>query len=456
MTNKKATHQQVNSRNIALTILQRIFDDAAYTNVALDGYFRGHSDLSKQDRAFITRLVEGTVEHVITLDYIIDQFSKTKTKKMKKIILYILRLSVYQIKYMDKVPISAICNEAVKLAKKRKFHPLSGFVNGVLRNIVRGIDEVQYPSEEDPVTYLSIMYSFPTWLVELWLSNYPYEQVKAMCEHSNCIVDTSIRSNRLLTTPEALKKELQVEGITVKDGYILGDALHISQYDSLRTIDAFAEGKFTVQDESSMLVGHLARPEEGQLIVDVCAAPGGKTTHVAELLNQTGRVISRDIYPKKLELIEENVKRLHLKNVDIQAYNALEVDHELVEQADIVLADVPCSGLGIIRKKPDIRYNVSKEGIEELVKLQRRIITVVEQYVKPGGTLIYSTCTVNKAENIDNVNWFLEQYPYELVDISQELPEHISTDISGTLQLLPGAHHTDGFYIAKLKKRAKL
>lgn len=456
MTNQQQNTTQVNTRNIALTILQSIFEDQAYTNIAIDQYFNRQKQLSKQDRAFITRLVEGTVEHVMTIDYIINQFSKTKTRKMKKIILYILRLAVYQIKYMDKVPISAICNEAVKLTKKRKFHQLSGFVNGVLRNITRKLDDVVYPNEDkDPLQYLSIMYSFPIWLLELWLKHYPYEVVKNMCENSNKTVDTSIRCNTTIVTVDGLKKELEAEGITVEDGYILNYAFYIKHYDNIRVIDAFKEGKFSVQDESSMLVGHLANPEAGQLIIDVCAAPGGKSTHVAELMQQTGQVISRDLYPRKLDLIEQNVKRLHLKNVEIQAYNALEIDKSLVSKADIVLVDAPCSGLGIIRKKPDIRYNIHEEGIQQLVSLQKDILKVAQQYVKPEGILMYSTCTVNPEENIDNVKWFTNNYPFDLVTIQNELPEHLEEDEKGMIQLLPGLHHTDGFFIAKLKKRAK-
>ncbi len=208
MINQKQNTTQVNTRNIAITILQSIFQDKAYTNVAIDQYFNMHKQLSKQDRAFITRLVEGTVEHVMTIDYIINQFSKTKTRKMKKLILYILRLAVYQIKYMDKVPVSAICDEAVKLSKKRKFHQLSGFVNGVLRNIARKLDDVVYPNEDkDPIQYLSVMHSFPIWLIELWLKHYSYAVVKKMCENSNKTVDTSIRCHTTRGTANGVQRE---------------------------------------------------------------------------------------------------------------------------------------------------------------------------------------------------------------------------------------------------------
>lgn len=454
MTNiNNHTTDKVNTRNIVLTLLQNIFEDKAYTNIAIDKYFSHNKDLSKQDRAFITRMVEGCVEHVMTIDYIINQFSKTKTNKMKNIILYILRLSVYQINYMDKVPVSAICNEAVKLTKKRKFHNLSGFVNGVLRNITRNIETVEFPSEDmDPMRFLSIVYSFPIWIIELWLQHYDYKTVKQICINSNKTITTNIRCNLTKTNTEALKKQLEEDGVTVETGKLLDYALKISNYDSIRGLQSFREGKFSVQDESSMLVSHLANPNKDSLIIDVCAAPGGKTTHLAELMDYTGCIISRDIYPKKLKLIEENVKRLQLNNVKIQAYNALELDESLIQKADIVIADVPCSGLGIIRKKPDIRYNITKEDICDLVEIQRNILKVVCKYVKIGGILMYSTCTVNPEENMKNVNWFIGEYPFELVEINHALPHELSRETKGCVQLLPGFNDTDGFFIAKLKR----
>jgi 16S rRNA (cytosine967-C5)-methyltransferase len=445
---------KINARNVALEIITSIFNDKAYTNIAIDKYFKNHNNISKIDRGFITRIVEGTVEHVITIDYIIDKFSKTKTNKMKKIILYILRLSVYQIKYMDKVPVSAVCNEAVKLTKKRRLGNLSGFVNGVLRNIARNIETIEYPDEkQQPVKYLSIVYSFPIWIIELWLEHYDYDTVKRMCINSNKTAKTSIRCNLARTNPESLKKLLEDSDVVVEQGKFLDYALKISNYNNIRSLETFVNGDFTVQDESSMLVGHLAKPSENSLVIDVCAAPGGKTTHLAEIMNNTGTVISRDIYSKKLQLIEENVNRLQLSNVNIQEYNALEVDESLIEKGDVVIADVPCSGLGIIRKKPDIKYNIKREDIDSLINIQRDILKVVCKYVKPDGILMYSTCTVNPQENIRNVKWLIDNFPFELVEGEDTLLDTINTR-EGYIQLLPGFYDTDGFFIAKLRRKA--
>ncbi|MCT4544233.1 MAG: 16S rRNA (cytosine(967)-C(5))-methyltransferase RsmB [Vallitalea sp.] len=445
---------KVNTRNMVLNILHNIFVDKAYTNIAIDKYLNEHNYLSKKDRAFITRIVEGTVENQITIDYIINQFSKTKTSKMKNTILIILRLSVYQIKYMDKVPMSAICNEAVKLTKKRKFNNLSGFVNGVLRNIGRNVHLITFPDEKiNPIEFLSVTYSFPKWLIKMWLSQYDYETVKQICENSNKTIKTNIRCNLTKTNTLDLRKELEKNNIEVENSDIFEYAFKISNYDNIRSLQSFVEGKFSVQDESSMLVGHLASVQKNDTVIDVCAAPGGKTTHVAEKLQNTGCVYSRDIYTKKLNLIKENVKRLQLNNIIVQKHSALDLDKSLKEKADIVIADVPCSGLGIIRKKPDIKYNMTKENIDSLVSLQRDILNVVYQYVKVDGILMYSTCTINPQENIDNIKWFIDKYPeFKLVDIREELPNELNSDINGCIQLLPGFNNTDGFFIAKLRR----
>ncbi|GKX31691.1 ribosomal RNA small subunit methyltransferase B [Vallitalea longa] len=455
MTKVNNTTNKINARNVSLNILTDIFNDKAYTNIAIDRCF-SHNEMNKQDRAFITRIVEGTVEHVITIDYIINKFSKTKTRKMKKIILYILRLSVYQIKYMDKVPVSAVCNEAVKLTKKRKFNNLSGFVNGILRNISRNLNDIQYPNEiDEPVKYLSVVYSFPEYIIDLWLEYYDYDTVKEMCINSNKTVKTSIRCNLTKVSNTDLQNQLIDENVHVEEGKLLEYAMKIDNYNNIRSLQPFIEGKFSVQDESSMLVAHLAQPEGNSLVVDVCAAPGGKTTHFAELMKNTGCVDSRDIYPKKLHLIDENVKRLQLNNVTIREYNALETDKSLIEKADIVVADVPCSGLGIISKKPDIKYNIEKKDIEQLIEIQRNILKVVYKYVKIGGILMFSTCTVNPEENIQNVRWFIDNFPFELVDFNDILPDRIGSDTKGYIQLLPGQYDTDGFFIAKLRRIAK-
>jgi 16S rRNA (cytosine967-C5)-methyltransferase len=444
----------INTRLIVLSILDQILKEDAFSHKILQEVLKEHQDLSKQDRAFITRLVEGTLENLIYIDYVINQFSKTKTHKMKITILNILRMSVYQIKYMESVPDSAACNEAVKLAKKRSFNQLSGFVNGILRNIARNIESISLPdAKKEPIKYLSIAYSFPEWIIELWLKAYDFHTVTTLCEASNSVPQTSIRCNLLKTTPESLKQELEEQNIKVESGFYLPYAFRISNYDHLSAIQAFQEGKFQVQDESSMLIGELAQVHATDNVLDVCAAPGGKSTHLAEKLENKGRIISRDLTDTKTEIIKENMLRLDLKNIQVETFDALTLDKDLIEKMDVVIADLPCSGLGIIRKKPDIKYRIDAAQIQSLIALQRQILSVINQYVKPNGVLIYSTCTINKGENEENVQWFLEEFPFQMDDVSKYLPKALEPFCKeGLLQLLPNQHKTDGFFMSRLRR----
>ncbi len=444
----------MNTRQAALKILLNITKDKVFTNHALDNYFKT-STMEKRDRAFIKRLVEGTIEYMITLDHIIDQYSKLKTKKIKPVILMILRMSVYQLLYLSKVPESAICNEAVKLTRKRGFQSLTGFVNGVLRTIIRNKDRIVYPDEiQSPIDYLSICYAFPKWMIELWLKQFDYKTVKAICKNSHDITKTCIRTNTTLLQPSQLQLRLEKEGVYVENGHLLDYAFHISGYDHLAKLNTFQEGCFQVQDESSMLVTEIADPAPGNLVIDVCAAPGGKATHVAQVLSPNGRVIARDVNDKKVELIRDNVHRLKLTNVSIDLWDATDLDDKLIHVADRVICDVPCSGLGIIRKKSDIKYHLNPQQLKDLIELQRKILDISQRYVKKQGFLIYSTCTIHSGENEHNVEWFLKHYDFELVDIEPILPRRLKEQQvhKGYLQLLPEADGTDGFFIAKFKK----
>ena len=444
-----------NTRNISLTILEQILNEGKHSHIVINEYLSMYSDLTKQDRAFINKIVSGTIENYIYIDYIINEVSKTKTNKMKKTILNILRLSVYQIRFLDSVPHSAACNEGVKLAKKRGFYNLSGFVNGVLRNITRQIDKIDLTlNKEEGARFLSVHYSFPMWMIKLWLNNYSFSEIEELCKASNDIVDTVIRTNQTKTNSDKLLSILKEKDIEVKKSKYLQYAFKISKYNRLTDIEEFRQGYFTVQDESSMLVAEIANPSENDFIIDVCAAPGGKTTHIAEKLNNTGMVISRDLTEKKIDLIKQNVDRLEIKNINIQQHDATKLDKSMIKKADIVLADVPCSGLGIIRKKPDIKYHLKEIQIKDLVHLQKEILNVVSEYVKVGGTLIYSTCTINSLENEENIKWFISKYDFELEDVESLVCEDLKNAVKykGMIQLLPQEHNTDGFFIAKLRR----
>lgn len=424
---------KVNTRDLVVEILLLITRDGQYSHIALNQVLEKYQYLDKSDRAFITRVTEGTLEQMIELDYITDQFSKVKVKKMKPVIRAIVRSAVYQLKYMDSVPDSAVCNEAVKLAVSRGFGGLRGFVNGVLRSIARNLDSVQYPPEGTK-EYLSVRYSMPPWILEQWLAWYTPEQVEQMLRNFLEEKPTSIRCNLHQISREDLKRKLAGEGVKAEEVPELPCALLISGYDYLGALPSFQEGDFQVQDISSMLVAERANPREGDYIIDVCAAPGGKALHLADKLRGTGMVQARDISDYKVGLIWDNIRRAGMENIEAVRWDATVLDEESVEKADIVIADLPCSGLGVLGRKSDLKYRMTREGEKELAALQRQILSQVWRYVKPGGKLVYSTCTINREENEENAAWFQAEYP-EFRLVSEE-------------QLLPGQQAGDGFYIA--------
>lgn len=443
------------TRELVLGILLEVTRDGEYSHIALRNVLNKYQYLDKKDRAFITRVTEGTLEHMIEIDYIINQFSKVKVNKMKPVIRNILRSAVYQLKYMDSVPNSAACNEAVKLAVKKGFSNLKGFVNGVLRNIERNLDNITYPDETNLMEYLHIKYSIPEWILKQWLSKYDKDTVETMLKDFQKEKPTTIRCNLNQMSKEQLMEELKAEGVQVEEHPYLPYALKISGYDYLGDLQSFQKGAFYVQDISSMMVAHIADPKEGNTVIDVCAAPGGKALHMAELLKGTGRVEARDLTDYKVNLIRENIMRSGMNHIEAVRWDATVLDEESVGKADIVIADLPCSGLGVLGKKTDLKYKMTEKTQADLVALQRDILSKVKAYVKPGGTLVYSTCTIHEEENEGNVNWFLAaNSDFELVSIKEKLCEELRESVvcEGCLQLLPGTHMSDGFFIAKMKK----
>lgn len=434
-----------NTRELVLETLLSVEKGESYSHRALSALLDKYQYLSKQERSFITRVTLGTLERRIELDYIIDWFSKVKVKKMKPVIRCILRMGVYQLKYMDSVPDSAVCNEAVKLAGKKGFGSLKGFVNGVLRSISRNLPEVSYPSEEEkPIEAVSIRCSIPQWILRQWREDYGWEKTKSMAESFLNQERTTIRVNTMMTDREKLiddlkKQGIQAEKVVLRDYPDFKQGLYIWEYDYLLKIKEFAQGQFYVQDVSSMLPVWFLNPKEGDFVVDVCAAPGGKSIHAAQLMQGLGVVEARDLTDYKVGLIEENIARARLKNVKAVKWDALILDESLVGKADGVIADLPCSGLGVLKKKPDIRCRMTREQQEELSRLQRQILSNACQYVKPGGTLLYSTCTVNKIENEDNTAWFLQN--------------HQEFSLAKERQIFPGESCGDGFYLAKMIRR---
>lgn len=446
---------RINTREMILEILLQI-DEGEHSHIAIRNALSKYQFLPKQERAFITRVCEGTLEYRILIDYIIDSFSKITVAKMKPPIREILRSAVYQLKFMDSVPESAVCNEAVKLAQKKGFYNLKPFVNGVLRTIVRQMDELQYPSrEKDVVRYFSVKYSMPELLVNRWLNDYGEETTEKILADFLKEKPMTVRCRTYLNSPETIVQSMKDQGVTVEPAAYLPYAYHISGFNHILTLDAFINGQIQVQDVSSMLVAEIANPQKGDYIIDLCAAPGGKSLHMGDKMEGYGTVDSRDVSQYKVDLIEENIRRLNSINVQTRVQDATVFDVESECKADIVLADVPCSGYGVIGKKPEIKYRATAQKQEELVILQRTILERAAEYVKSRGVLVFSTCTIAKEENEENMMWFLNNFPFRLESIDEFIPEELRSETTalGYLQLLPGVHKTDGFFIAKFRRK---
>lgn len=448
-------NQQVNTRELILGILLEVNKEGQYSHLMIRSTLEKYQYLEKQERAFITRVCEGTLEYKIRLDYILNQFSTVPAEKMKPVIRELLRSSVYQILYMDSVPDSAVCNEAVKLARKKGFYNLTGFVNGVLRKIAREYGSIRFPGKDQPQEYLSVIYSMPKWIVQRFLEEYGFEKTEKVLESFLKEKPTTIRIREYLVEKETVLESLEKQKVTVEKAPYIENAYYLKHYDYLPALDAFRMGTIQVQDVSSMLVGDIAAPKEGDYVIDLCAAPGGKTLCIADKLKGTGRVDARDISRSKTDLIRENAIRQNFLNVVVSEKDASQLDSDSLEKADILIADVPCSGLGVMGRKTDIKYKMNQARIQELAGLQRQILEQASTYVKPGGTLIYSTCTITNEENLDNVKWFTEHFPYELESLDPYLCEELQgeTTAKGYLQLLPGVHQSDGFFIARMKRK---
>ncbi|MSS07446.1 16S rRNA (cytosine(967)-C(5))-methyltransferase RsmB [Clostridium sp. WB02_MRS01] len=440
--------KETDSREIALDILLEILERGGYSHIILRQALNKYQYLDKSERAFISRIAEGTVEYLLQIDYIIDSFSNTRVSKMKPVIRTILRMSVYQLIYMDRVPDSAVCNEAVKLAVKRKFTGLKGFVNGVLRNISRNKEGLSWPDD-------SVRYSMPAWIVSMWEESYGRETAVTMMESFLKNKKTTVRCNLAKASKEEIIQSLRNQGAEVSESGISEAVLCIEKYDYMEGLEAFQKGYIQVQDLSSSFVGEIADPKKGDYVIDVCGAPGGKSIHIADKLDGTGMVEVRDLSLLKINMVEENIRRCGYLNIRTKVQDALVTDPDSVEKADIVIADLPCSGLGIIGRKPDIKYRMTPDALESLAALQRNILTVAQAYVKPGGRLIFSTCTINRKENEENARWFLEQFPFDCISLKGKLGEKLDSAAANRdfIQLLPGIHPCDGFFIAAFQKR---
>lgn len=464
-----------NIREIVLDTLLTLEREKQYSNRLIKSVLDKYDYLDSRDKSFIKRVTEGTIERQLELDYYLGRFSSVPVGKMKPLIRCLLRMSVYQLVYMDNVPDSAVCNEACKLAAKRKFGNLKGYVNGVLRNVSRNKDRLPLPDENgEPVAWLSVKYSMPEWLVELWLKEYGKEITATLLKGLLEIHPVSLRfrSDMSGREREELCHRIEEAGAVLHRSVYLPYSYTLEYGGNITGLPGFAEGKWIVQDVSSALAVEAAGIRKEDFVMDVCGAPGGKSLLAAE---KAGRILSRDVRPEKTDLIRENAGRMGTENIEIQVWDATQFDETYAGKADVLLLDVPCSGLGILGKKRDIKYNASPEGLYELAKLQKEIVRTCSEYVKPGGTLLYSTCTIDRAENEDMVRFLTEELGFLPYSLDGVLPEELLTqkrfvdklrekggkplgiglsepERGACIQLLPGYMEADGFFIARLKR----
>jgi ribosomal RNA small subunit methyltransferase RsmB len=443
-------------REAALKVLYEINVNGAYTNIALNKQLEA-GELKDIDRAFVTELVYGTIKWRLTLDWVISGFSNIKLKKISPWILNILRLGAYQLLHMDKVPESAVCNESSKLAARYGHKASTGFVNALLRNMAKNKNNITYPNKDgNLIQYLSVKYSHPEWMVERFLRMFGTDFTESLLESNNSIPEFTVRTNTLTATRDSLMEQLARDNVDSMYGRFAPEAVIIKNPSSITRLNAFKTGLFQVQDESSMLVASVLDPKPDELVLDVCSAPGGKSTHLAQLMDNKGTVLARDIHEHKLELIRQSAKRLGIGIIKTELYDALNTDSSSIGKFDRVLLDAPCTGLGIIRRKPDIKWARLSSDETEITELQKKMLDTVAGYVKPGGVLVYSTCTILPEENNMMVERFLKENPeFFLDDIKPYIPEVLRSSVmsEGMLQLFPNRDGTDGFFIARMIRR---
>lgn len=442
-----------NVRELALEALVNVEKKQAYSNLLVNNYLDS-GKLNKKDAGLFTEIVYGTIQRTMTIDYYLTPYIE-KQKKLEDWVKVLLRLTLYQMLYLDKVPERAAIYEAVEIAKKKGHKGVASVVNGVLRSIQRqGVPDLE--TMKNDVDRISIATSHPRWMVEKWVAQFGVENTERLCEMNLVPPSQTARVNTAKASVEEVISMLKAQGFDVEKGEVAPESI-VSKKGNLAYSNAFKNGFITIQDESSMLVARTLDVEPGQTVYDSCAAPGGKTTHIAELMKGTGTVISTDLHEHKVKLIKEQADRLGLTNIEVKAMDSRKAQEVFQnEMFDNILVDAPCSGFGVIRRKPDLKYTKTMQDVKQLATIQSAILNEVAPLVKKGGTLVYSTCTIDKEENTEVVKAFLENNQNFEIDMSIKdlVPHKLETYIQdGMLQLLPHYFGTDGFFIVRLKRQ---
>ena len=439
-------------RKLALEALYKIDKEEAYSNIVLDELLnKNRNVLSNKDINFISELVYGVTTWKLTLDTIIQKYSKIKIKKISPWVINILRMGAYQIVFLDKVPKSAAVNESVNLCKKYGGKSV-GFVNAILRKVEKS-DYLELFEIKNEIEKISKTTSMPEWIVRELNKEFDPEKVNEICENSNLKPKITIRINNLKITKNELKKSLQSKEIEVEDG-IIEDFLYLKNVKNITNLDEYKKGLFTMQDESAGLTALVLNTKEGESILDCCSAPGGKTTYIAELMNNNGNIKAWDLYKHRLDKVQENSKRLGIDIIKTEENDATVLKEEYIEKFDKILIDAPCLGLGVIKRKPDIKWQRKFEDVEEISKIQEKILNTCSKYLKKGGILVYSTCSIIQSENEKIVENFLKSESFELEEINNVNIENLKNKITkkGIIKLYP-SENMNGFFISKLIKK---
>lgn len=472
-------------REVALDILTRVEEDRSYSNLLLHRSLERLS-LSRADAGLATELVYGTIQRLNTIDHYLGRFVKGGLDKLQPWVRNLLRLSFYQLSYLDRIPPHAAVSEAVNIAKRRGHQGISGMVNGVLRSVLRQKDQLMPPANGSAAERIALAQSHPLWLAERYVDRYGPVRAEAILAANNKSPHTSARVNRVKLTPGQLADKLAAAGLGVRFSPLAPAGLLIEGGGNLALTPWYAEGLMSVQDESSMLVAEAVAPAAGMAVLDCCAAPGGKTAHLAELMGDKGRVVACDVFEHKEQLIAAQAKRLGLASIETVLADARELRNRYPAASfDRILLDAPCSGLGVIRRKPELKWYKEEADIPAVAALQKELLAAVHGLLKPGGILVYSTCTTEPEENEEQINAFLAEHPeferlpfpetlvaswnaqeaagssdaavdpLPLVPSAARMTELREQATRGMVQLLPDDYGSDGFFIARLGKKAE-
>ena len=427
------------ARELAIKILYKIEENEGYSNLVLDEYLQKEREkLNEKDIGLISEIVYGTITWKLTIDTILQKYSNIKINKISKWIKIILQTGIYQIVFLDKIPKSAAVNESVNLCKKYGYKSV-GFVNAILRKVDKS-DYEELKKIKDNNERISKMYSMPEWIVKKLVKQYGISKTEEICINSNLKPTITIRVNSLKSTIEELKQKLDERGILWEDAQT-SNFLHLKNMKNVSNLDLFKEGFFTIQDEGAGKIGCILNPKEGEIVLDACSAPGGKTTHLAELMENKGQIFAWDIHEHRVNLVKENAKRLGISIIEVDVRDACGYASKYENKFDKILLDVPCMGLGVCKRKPDIKWQKTEEEISEITKIQQNILQICSRYLKKGGELLYSTCSILREENEDIIENFLE---VEKSGIGRRF------QLICKINILPNSQ-TDGFFICKLR-----